>query len=171
MERLRPLLLLGFMGSGKTTVGRRAAALAEADFWDLDRVIEEDAGRSIPEVFRLEGEAGFRRREAVLLHQALARTSPDSRAIVAVGGGTPMNDASWAAMREAALTVWLDAPLPELLRRADSASRPVLQGRTAAELEALYRARARRYREADHRVDGGAPVEQVAREVVRLWDA
>lgn len=162
----RPLVLLGFMGAGKSTVGRRAAELAGTGFVDLDRLIEDEARRSIPDIFRAEGEAGFRAREAAGLRRALA-----DGAIVAVGGGTPMNDASWAAMRELATTVWLDAPLGDLLGRADPLHRPMLQGRTPAEVEDLYRARARRYGEADHRLDGTAPVEDLAREVVRLWEA
>jgi shikimate kinase len=162
----RPLVLLGFMGAGKSTVGRRAAQLAGADFLDLDQLIEGEAGCSIPDIFRAQGEAGFRAREADRLREALAE-----RAIIAVGGGTPMDDVSWSLMRERAVTVWLDAPLGELLSRADATMRPMLHGRTPEEVEELYRLRALRYGEADHRLDGTEPVEDLAREVARLWDA
>jgi len=161
----RPLVLLGFMGAGKSTVGRRAAELVGADFLDLDQLIEGEAGRSIPDIFRAHGEAGFRSREAACLRDALAED-----AIVAVGGGTPMDDASWSLMRERALTVWLDAPLGQLLRRADAETRPMLHGRSPQEVEELYRVRALRYGEADHRLDGTGAVEDLAREVARLWD-
>lgn len=161
----RPLVLLGFMGAGKSTVGRRAAELAGAAFVDLDLLIERESGQSIPDIFRTRGEAAFRACEAARLRDSLSQG-----AIVAVGGGTPMDDASWRLMRERAITVWLDAPLDELLRRAEAATRPMLQGRTADEVEELYAARARRYGEADHRLDGTAAVEDLAREVVRLWD-
>lgn len=166
MESHRPLVLLGFMGAGKSTVGRRAAELAGAPFLDLDLMIEREAGCGIPDIFRAEGEAGFRAREARGLRAALAEG-----AIVAVGGGTPMNDESWAAMCERAVTVWLDVPLGELLERADPDHRPMLQGRTPAEVEELHRTRARRYGEAEHRLDGTATVEDLAREVARLWAA
>lgn len=162
----RPLVLLGFMGAGKTTVGRRAAELAGAEFLDLDQLIEGEAGRTIPDIFRVGGEADFRAREAARLRDALGEG-----AIIAVGGGTPMDDASWALMRMRAVTVWLDAPLGELLRRADAVTRPMLQGRTAGEVEQLYRLRSLRYGEADHRLDGTEAVEDLAREVARLWDA
>lgn len=162
----RSLVVLGFMGAGKSTVGRRAAQLAGADFLDLDDLIEGEAGCSIPDIFRTHGEAGFRAREAAQLRAALA-----GRGIIAVGGGTPMDDVSWTLMRERAITVWLDAPLGELLHRADATSRPMLQGRSAGEVQELYRVRARRYGEADHRLDGTGAVEDLAREVARLWEA
>lgn len=165
MGSRRALVLLGFMGAGKSTVGRRAAELAGTAFVDLDLLIERESGRSIPDIFRTHGEAGFRLREAARLRDSLT-----AGAIVAVGGGTPMDDASWSLMRERAVTVWLDAPLDELLRRADATSRPMLQGRSAGEVEELYRARARRYGEADHRLDGTEAIEDLAREVARLWD-
>lgn len=165
MSSRRPLVLLGFMGAGKSTVGRRAAELAGVAFVDLDLLIERESGCSIPDIFRTQGETGFRAREAAWLRDSLAEA-----AIIAVGGGTPMDDRSWRLMRERALTVWLDAPLDELLRRADAATRPMLQGRGADEVEKLYLLRARRYGEADHRLDGTAPVEDLAREVARLWD-
>jgi shikimate kinase len=165
MGTRRPLVLLGFMGAGKTTVGRRAAQLAGADFLDLDQLIEGEAGCSIPDIFRSQGEAAFRAREAARLREALSEGD-----IIAIGGGTPMDDVSWRLMRERALTVWLDAPLGALLNRADAASRPMLQGRTAEEVEELYRLRALRYGEADCRLDGTGAVEDLAREVARLWD-
>ncbi len=165
MGTRRPLVLLGFMGAGKSTVGRRAAELAGADFIDLDQVIEGEAGRPIPDIFRVQGEAAFRAREAARLRAALAET-----ALIAVGGGTPMDDVSWGLMRERALTVWLDAPLGELLRRADATTRPMLHGRTPEEVEELFRLRALRYGEADHRLDATEAVEDLAREVARLWD-
>lgn len=166
MGSRRALVLLGFMGAGKSTVGRRAAELAGTEFVDLDLLIERESGRSIPDIFRTQGEAGFRAREAERLRDSLTEG-----AIVAVGGGTPMDDASWRLMRECAVTVWLDAPLDELLRRADATTRPMLQGRSTDQVEELYRVRARRYGEAEHRLDGTGPVEDLAREVARLWEA
>ncbi|MBO0706775.1 MAG: shikimate kinase [Candidatus Dormibacteraeota bacterium] len=147
-------------------MGRRAAELAGAAFVDLDLLIERDSGRSIPDIFQTQGEAGFRACEAARLRDSLT-----PGAIIAVGGGTPMNEASWRLMRERAITVWLDAPLEELLRRADATTRPMLQGRSADEVEDLYLLRARRYGEADHRLDGTGSVEDLAREVARLWEA
>lgn len=154
------------MGAGKSTVGRRAAELAGAAFVDLDLLIERESGRSIPDIFRAQGEAGFRACEAARLRDSLTQG-----AIIAVGGGTPMDEASWRLMRERAITVWLDAPLDELLRRADPTTRPMLNGRNADEVAELYLLRARRYGEADHRLDGRGAVEDLAREVVRLWEA
>ena len=165
LRSLPPLVLLGFMGSGKTTVGRLAADRAGTSFADLDELIEVDAGRSVQEIFQQCGEASFRELEAARLPAALVPGR-----VLAVGGGAPMHDASWEELHRRALTVWLDAPLPVLLARAEVATRPLLQGRAVAELESLHAHRCRRYAEADHRVDASPPAPAVAEQVVKLWD-
>ena len=121
----------------------------------------------IADLFRRDGERAFRDLEARLLPVALA-----PGAIVALGGGAPLRDASWAVIRERAVSVWLDVPLAELMARAGpGADRPLLGGRGEAELRALLEARLPRYQQADHRVDGRRPPEVVAEEVSRLWRA
>jgi shikimate kinase len=161
----RALALMGFMACGKSTVGSLVAARTGAPYRDLDDLIEERCGTTIAELFRREGEPAFRDLEASLLPEAL---TPGS--IVALGGGTPLRDDSWAVIRERSVSVWLDVPLDELLARAGpGADRPLLGGRGAAELGALLETRLPRYRQADHRVDGTRPPEVVAEEVSRLW--
>src|SRR5450755_42182 len=78
-----PIFLVGFMATGKTTVGRILAARLGWRLVDLDDVIAREAGRTVPEIFEAEGEAGFRAREA----RALAAASAERRAVVATGGG------------------------------------------------------------------------------------
>jgi shikimate kinase len=164
----RALALLGFMGCGKSTVGSLVASRTGAPYRDLDAMIEERCGVTIVELFAREGEPAFRELEARLLPEALAPGS-----VVALGGGSPLRDESWALIRERAVTVWLDAPLPLLLARAAGhrAERPLLADRGEPELRALLDARLPRYGEADHRVDGSGPPEAVAEEVCRLWRA
>lgn len=163
--RARALALMGFMASGKSTVGALVAARTCAPYRDLDAMIEERCGMRIADLFAREGEAAFRALEARLLPDAL-----EPGAVAALGGGTPLRDESWAVIRERSVSVWLDVPLPELLARAGpGADRPLLGGRGEAELRALLEARLPRYREADHRVDGSRRPEVVAEEVCRLW--
>ena len=165
---MRALALLGFMGSGKSTVGTLVAARTGAPYRDLDAMIEERCGMTIAELFDREGEPAFRALEARLLPEAL---TPGS--VVALGGGTPLRDASWALIRERAVTVWLEAPLPLLMARASTheGDRPLLRDRSEAELRALLESRLARYGEADHRLDGSGTPEAVAEEVCRLWPA
>jgi shikimate kinase len=164
----RALALLGFMGCGKSTVGSLVAARTGAPYRDLDAMIEERCGMSIAELFDRDGEPAFRDLEAGLLPEALT-----PGAVVALGGGTPLRDANWALIRERAVTVWLEAPLPLLMDRAASRAgdRPLLRDRCEADLRALLDSRVGRYGEADHRLDGSGTPEEVAEEVCRLWPA
>jgi shikimate kinase len=153
------------MGSGKTTVGRGVAERTGARFHDLDTMIEEAAGRPIPEIFTALGEPEFRRLEAEVLPWAL-----EPGAVAALGGGTPMIDACWALVRQRSIVVWLDAPLDVLWERVDGGrGRPLIEGRSRAEVEALFQSRLRRYAEANHRIDAGLPLERVVDFVARLW--
>lgn len=165
MSASRALALVGFMASGKSTVGRLVAARTGAPYRDLDEMIEARCGTTIAELFAERGEGAFRALEAELLPRAL-----ESGAVAALGGGAPMRDESWRVIREHAVTIWLDAPLPLLVDRAGpSGTRPLLNGRSEAELRALLESRLPRYRESDHRVDAGRPPDEVAEEVLRLW--
>lgn len=154
------------MGSGKSTVGRLVAERAGARFLDLDAMIELAFGDSIARVFQRDGEQVFRRKEAELLPKAIA-----SAGVIALGGGSPVFGPNWEVIRERALSVWLDAPFEVLWDRvANGESRPLLRGRGMAEAERIFRSRLPRYAEADHRVDASQPPDQVAAEVLRLWN-
>jgi shikimate kinase len=161
------LALVGFMGSGKSTVGRLVAARAGVAYRELDSMIEERCGMPVAEIFASRGEGAFRALEADLLPRAL-----EAGGVVSLGGGAVLPDGNWAMVRRRAQTVWLDAPLAVLLERADgeAGTRPLLAGRSPAQVEALFEARLRRYSSADHRVDAARPAELVAEEVYRLWE-
>ncbi|MBJ7601073.1 MAG: shikimate kinase [Candidatus Nephthysia bennettiae] len=154
------------MGSGKSTVGALVAARAGVPHRDLDTLIEERVGTSIADLFASRGEAAFRALETELLAGAL-----EGDAVVSLGGGAVLADANWALIRSRALTVWLDAPLTVLMARAGVGQvvRPLLNGRTEAQAQAVLEARLPRYSAADHRVDAVAPATVVAEEVYRLW--
>ena len=164
------VVLVGFMGSGKSTVGPQLAQRMGRPFVDLDDVIVADAGRSVAEIFSSEGEAGFREREARCLQRALERSS----SVVAVGGGAPMREENWVRIRDGNWVVALTAEPAELARRLNGSSdRPLLQGGAPPVIASLLPQRMSRYLEADVviKTDGIDPGE-VARQLHdRLSDA
>jgi shikimate kinase len=120
-----PIFLIGFMASGKTTVGRLLAERLDWAFVDLDKVIEDAAGKTVPEIFAAEGEAGFRKRET----EALREVAKRRKTVVATGGGAPCSEENLDVMLAEARVLWLDVTAEEAVRRAGKASgRPLLDG-------------------------------------------
>jgi len=155
------------MGSGKTTVGGRVAERAGAPFRDLDSMIEHEAGMTIREIFAIRGEAGFRALESSLLPDAL-----QPGAVVALGGGTPVDESNWRLITERAITVYLEVPFETIWKRVGPTSnRPLATGRSRSELEALLDERRPRYEQASHRVDAGRRPDVIADEVLTIWSA
>jgi shikimate kinase len=112
---LRRLVLTGFMGAGKTTVGRLLAARLNWEFLDLDAYIESRSGLSVPSIFAIHGEAHFRQLESTALASALGR----NRLVLALGGGAPevLTNRLLLEQTPATSTIFLDAPFPELFDR------------------------------------------------------
>ena len=132
MSATRSLLLNGFMGTGKSTVGRRLADKVGAPFVDPDVLVAERAGRPIPDIFAAEGEAGFRARET----EALSRVvSAANGAVVALGGGALLQSATRRALLATTCIVTLTASATTLLERTRGDHRPLLgatEGRRGA---------------------------------------
>ena len=155
------------MGSGKTVVGALVAERAHATFHDLDLMIEDMAGMAISDIFATRSEAAFRRIESELLPKAL-----EPGAVVALGGGTPIDDANWRVIRERAMTVYLQASFEIMwVRINDFGERPLAARLSRPELEKLLEYRRPRYEQADHTVDANRPLDVVATEVLNLWSA
>lgn len=155
------------MGSGKTVVGALVAQRAHATFFDLDHMVEDMAGMSIAEIFATHSEQAFRALEREALPRALERG-----AVVALGGGVVMDDDNWTLITARAMTVYLEVPFEMLWGRIEpQRGRPLVTGRTAAEVQALYERRRARYEQAAHRVNGTREAGQVADEVLKLWSA
>jgi shikimate kinase len=166
-QRLQGLnvYLIGMMGAGKSAVGRPLAEALGYRFLDADDALEQVAGRTIPEIFATDGEAGFRELETAVLGQIAGWHS----LVVATGGGVVTRPENWGHMRQG-VVVWLDAPAPLLLQRlrADSTPRPLLQtGDPGARLGELLAQRQPLYAQADLRVQqaGDSPA-QVAQQVL-----
>ena len=118
------IFLIGFMGSGKTTVGRLLAQLLGWDFVDLDENIERRESMSIERIFEVQGEAYFRDLELRVLKDIAGK----SRAVVALGGGTPTHDATWPLLRRHGIVVYLSCRAEELYRRLQhDENRPLLR--------------------------------------------
>ncbi len=161
-----PVFVVGFMATGKSTAGRSLAARMGRVFVDLDEEIAAASGLTVPEIFRAEGEGGFRARERAALTAVLDRRE----VVVACGGGTPCFGDNLERMRAAGVVLALRASLGEIVRRADVLSRPLLAGAVdpLAAAEQLYRARAAVYEAADAVVDtDGVAPDDVAAELER----
>jgi shikimate kinase/3-dehydroquinate synthase len=166
---LNNVVLVGFMGSGKSTVGPHLARRLDRQFVDLDDLIEADAGQSVAEIFSSEGEAGFRERESRCLRRALEREG----AVVAVGGGAPMREENWSRIRQGNCVVSLIAEPAELARRLNgSTDRPLLHAGAQSATASLLPSRLSRYLEADLvvRTDGTDPAAVAQRVHDRLSD-
>ena len=146
----RPVVLVGLMGVGKSTVGRKLAALLRRDFVDADEAIAEAAGRSIPEIFDTYGEAHFRDGE----RRVIARLIEEHHGVIATGGGAFVDPATRALILDRAIAVWIDADIDTLVERtARRNTRPLLRnGDPKAILTRLAQERAPFYAEAPIRV-------------------
>ena len=139
------IYLVGFMGSGKTTIGRELAARIDAPFFDLDELIEAAEKTSIKEIFAQRGEPYFRKRERDLLRS----TKNLDAAVIATGGGTFTFDENIQFIQSEGLSVYLSAPYALLRARigTKAADRPLFTDDLAA--HELYASRIRYYRTSD----------------------
>jgi shikimate kinase len=160
------IVLVGFMGAGKTTVGPLVAEALGWTFLDLDQELARRAGASIPELFRTRGEAAFREQERLLAEEAKSL----ERHVLAAGGGAFAQEATREALRTGAFTVWLACGLEALLDRlAPDGSRPLATDRET--IAGLFVQRESSYRQADCRVDAEQTPAAVARDVVDAYRA
>ncbi|MEW6729774.1 MAG: shikimate kinase [Acidobacteriota bacterium] len=152
MEK-QTIFLVGFMGSGKTTIGEQLAAHLQRDFIDLDEMIVKRTGRSIAEIFAKEGEAYFRALEREMLTELKAHTG----AVVALGGGAFVSEQNQAIIAAQGWSIWLDCQLEIILARlGDDHTRPLYTSRSRAELVALLESRRPAYAQAYIRLDVSA---------------
>lgn len=164
----RGIFLLGFMGSGKSTIGQMLGARLDRRFVDLDERIERKEARPIGEIFRQQGEPAFRALETRELIELLSEMRTTPEAVVALGGGTFAQPGNRQLLETfGGLTVFLDCPLEELEHRCrDYAHRPLAQDLNA--FRALYQERQASYRLADVTVDAGRSPEVIAESILGM---
>ena len=131
------ITLTGFMGSGKTTVGKVLADFLGCPFMDLDDLVVKKAGKSIPDIFAQDGEPAFRQLEAQVLRKTVEKYA-ESTAVLALGGGAILAPASAALLHEKTVCIYLRATLDTLLARlaGETAGRPLADASLADRLAA-----------------------------------
>jgi len=171
-ESVRAVVLVGFMGSGKSSVGRVLAEKLGWTFEDLDQRVERRQGKTVAQIFRDNGEEEFRRLEREALQDLLSEVHA-GRYVIALGGGAFVQDSIPDLIESARIpTVFLDAEVDHLLARCEAeserqgAKRPLLENRE--NFRKLYEARRPRYRRASLRKQtDGKTVEQIAVELIQ----
>jgi shikimate kinase len=160
---MRAIVLMGFMGTGKSEVGRRLAKRLGRAFTDTDQLVEQGAERTVREIFATEGEPAFRALERAAVADAARRGG-----VIAVGGGAVLDPVNVEVLRAAGVLVLLTAP-PDVIRArvGDAATRPLLAGRSETSLERLLGERQAAYgAAADLTVDtADRTVDEVVEEI------
>jgi shikimate kinase len=166
MDKIQNIFLVGLMGAGKSTIGRHLAKSLGLEFVDSDHEIERRTGASIPLIFDVEGEAGFRLREKKVIDELSRRTG----IVLATGGGVVLDPDNRACLRERGTVIYLYATVDQLLvRTAKDRNRPLLQtADPRGRLQELLSTRDALYREAaDLVVDtGGRTARSAEREIL-----
>ena len=150
----QPIVLIGLMGAGKTTIGQMLAEQLGVEFTDSDHVLEAKQGRSIPEIFEQEGEPYFRDAERDNIREILNSSKP---CVLGTGGGAFMNDETRALILDNTLSVFLSAHLDELVTRVGNGEgRPLFDGKNPRDVLAdLIEARYPVYAQATITVETG----------------
>ena len=156
------------MGAGKTTVGKHLAKSLEMDFYDTDQEIEKRTGVRIPTIFEMEGEAGFRKREVLMIDELTQMPN----IVLATGGGAVLNAENRQHLAGRGTVIYLRASVQDLyLRTRFDRNRPLLQNTNAqAKLEQLFSERDPLYREVAHHIvdTGNQPVANIVQKIEEL---
>jgi shikimate kinase len=152
LKRTPGIYLVGFMGCGKSTVGRALAQELGWHFFDLDEEIEQHAGSTITQIFDRLGETAFREMETASLRARVRSVQSGKPQVISLGGGTFLTDENYELVANHGVTVWLDCSFSMIHRRvAAHTHRPL--ARDPDQLESLFEARRPGYARADYRVE------------------
>ena len=159
------IVLCGFMGSGKTTLGRLLADALNMRFVDMDEWIEQQHGLSVPELFKQYGEDDFRERE----HEAILSLSGQGGTVISTGGGALTFSRNVQPLREKGTIVFLNPGFNACYGRICDSDRPLVRANTCAQLQSLYETRAAAYRAASEiELTLDAPPEECAARLCRM---
>jgi len=143
---MRKIYLVGFMGCGKSALGRRLSYLLKMPYYDMDHEIVRQQGMTIPQIFEKYGETRFREIETEFL-----KNFRDEACIISTGGGVAVNAENRKIMRRSGLVFFLDATFEDIYKRIQhDQNRPIVQSSTKEEIEKLYHYRRKFYRDAGH---------------------
>lgn len=167
--QVRHIVLMGFMGSGKTTVGRIVAALMNFPFVDLDAVIVEEKGQSIADIFADEGETAFRKIESSALAKILGRSESH---VISLGGGTPCFNDNMNLIKNCSITFYLRLGVARLASRLSlDGARPLIANKSQAELlryiSETLQGRRRYYEVADYTIRATGDPQTIAQRIVQ----
>lgn len=166
---MKRIVLMGFMGAGKTTVGKRLAERISCEFIDTDELIEKEQGKKISDIFAKEGEQAFRNMETGLLRRLQER---EDDFVLSIGGGMPMREENRVLLRKLGKVVYLNTSKEEIVKRVSGdTSRPLLQGGELEEkVSALMNEREGIYQETAHMevVTNGKEPEKIAEEILQI---
>jgi shikimate kinase len=160
---MKNLILIGLPGSGKTTLGRELAISTGRQFIDLDDIIKQKDGRSVEEIFRSDGEAGFRDRETA----AIREIKTQKGAVIACGGGVVLKRENVEILSSVGLIVYLDRPVEMILATVDLSDRPLLR-EDPCRLFQLQRERRHLYEEAADFIIGCSSEKEALLEATRI---
>lgn len=160
------IFLVGFMGAGKSAIGRRLAKRLGYPYFDTDNMIEEEQKKTIKEIFNDEGEAFFRNLET----ESLQSFEKLTNAVVSTGGGLVATDGNWKIIKGMGDSVFLDADFEDIKERVmRNDKRPLLQTENPLEtLTTLYKVRKPIYEQADITIHtGGSPLADIITQIIR----
>jgi len=163
----RPVILTGFMGSGKSSVGKLLSESLGCNFIDLDNVIVSETGKTINEIFAESGEESFRKLES----KCLQRVLNNGLSVVAGGGGLVIAESNRQMMRNSGFVINLSASFESVLKRLEGATdRPLYSGQDAVNrVQRLMEERKQFYADADIRIDtDNKSVEDVVAEILKV---
>ena len=166
---MKRIVLMGFMGAGKTTIGKALAERLSWDFIDTDAEIEKEQGRKISEIFETEGEQAFRDMETRLLKKL---EKSEEQFVLSIGGGMPVREENRAFLRNIGTVIYLKTSKEEIIRRVSGdTNRPLLQGGALEEkVTNLMNAREQIYKDTAHKevVTDGKNPQKVVNEILEL---
>ena len=162
---MRAVFLCGFMGCGKTTVGKKLSALLSCDFTDLDEYILKTEGKTIPEIFSQNGESYFRQAE----ERCLKELSEKTGGVIALGGGAILNPNTAKTANDCGITVFIDVPFEISYERIkDDENRPIAAASTKEQLFELYEKRLSVYKENSQFSVFGTDSEDIAGKIAEI---